>query len=355
MARSKALVVVVALAATAAIGTGAILLVARGQTPDAAPSTAAPVKTTQVVKVDLADTRSFNGALGFGPAQPVKGAGAGLLTRLPKQGDLSERGKPLHWVNDRPVPVFFGDTPLFRKLEKPEDVGRDVAVVADNLAKLEYDVGVRAKDSEKTAFTPALSAAVKRWQRDTGLEQTGTLDVGQILVLAGPVRVNSVKAQPGDAVATELMSVTSTTKVVTIPVEATEVAKLKVGAAVTVVRPDTKEIPGTITAVGTTAEDQQNGQAQKGPAKLAVTVTPADANAVGDLDSASVQVKVTTETHGGVLAVPVGALVALREGGYAVQLPGGSFKAVQTGMFAKDLVEVKGDGISAGLQVVTTS
>lgn len=347
--------IVVALVVTAAIGTGAALLVARAQTPTATPPTSAPLNTTAVVKVDLSDTQSFAGTLGFGGAQPVKGAGTGLLTKLPKPGDTTERGTSLYWVNDRPVPVFFGDTPLFRKLEKPEDVGRDVAVVADNLAELGYAIGTRASTPEKTAYTEALGAAVKRWQRDTGLEQTGTLDVGQVLVLPGPARVNSVKAQPGDEVAGELMSVTSTAKVVTVPVAATEVSKLKVGAAVTVVRPDAKEVPATITAVSTTAVDQQNGQAQQGTPKVDVTVTPADAGAVADLDAASVQVKVTTETHAGVLAVPVGALVALREGGYALQLPGGELKAVQTGMFAKELVEVKGAGVEAGLKVVTTS
>jgi hypothetical protein len=56
-----------------------------------------------------------------------------------------------------------------------------------------------------------------------------------------------------------------------------------------------------------------------------------------------------------VLAVPVGALVALSEGGYAVQLTGNRLVAVETGMFAKGMVEVTGDGIAEGDEVVTTS
>jgi hypothetical protein len=55
-----------------------------------------------------------------------------------------------------------------------------------------------------------------------------------------------------------------------------------------------------------------------------------------------------------VLAVPVGALVALREGGYALQTPEGTLIAVGTGVFAGGLVEVKGAGITAGQSVVTT-
>jgi hypothetical protein len=68
-----------------------------------------------------------------------------------------------------------------------------------------------------------------------------------------------------------------------------------------------------------------------------------------------VQVQVTTSVHSGVLAVPVGALVALREGGYAVQTADGRYRAVQTGMFANGMVEISGDGLAEGLKVVTTS
>ena len=61
------------------------------------------------------------------------------------------------------------------------------------------------------------------------------------------------------------------------------------------------------------------------------------------------------ETLEGVLAVPVGALVALSEGGYAVQPAGGGLVAVRIGMFAKGLVQVTGDGLAEGDAVVTTS
>ena len=61
------------------------------------------------------------------------------------------------------------------------------------------------------------------------------------------------------------------------------------------------------------------------------------------------------ETREGVLAVPVGALVALSEGGYAVQVATEGLVAVETGLFAKGLVEVTGDGVAEGIAVVTTS
>lgn len=80
-----------------------------------------------------------------------------------------------------------------------------------------------------------------------------------------------------------------------------------------------------------------------------------DTGPVRKLTSAPVQVAFTAESHKGVLAVPVGALLALSEGGYAVQLSGGRLIAVKTGLFAKGMVEVTGTGLTAGTKVVTTS
>ena len=319
-------------------------------------ATAAPpsASTVDVKRMDLSNGQSFGGTLGYGSPLTVKGAGTGLVTKLPATGDIAAQGKALYWVNDKPVPVLFGDTPLFRKLDGPTLKGADVAVVATNLKALGYSVGSLPKDPQQTTFTPAIAAALKKWERSVDLDDSGTLDVGQVVVLAGPMRVNGVTAQLGDAVTGELLSVTSTQKVVTMPVDATEVGQIKTGAAVTIMRPDNKSVPAKVTAIGTTVDgggkDQTNG-----PPKLTVTVTPDDPSTLADLDAASVQVQVTTSVHKGVLAVPVGALVALREGGYAVQTPDGRFKAVQTGMFANGMVEISGDGVTEGLKVVTTS
>jgi hypothetical protein len=317
-------------------------------------ATAAPpsAQTVAVKRMDLSNGQSYGGTLGYGTPQTLKGTGAGVLTKLPSVGDIAVQGKALYSVNDKPVPVFFGDTPMFRKLDSPTLKGADVAVVAANLNALGYSVG--AVPSKDPSFTPALAAALKKWQKSIGLDDTGTLDVGQVVVLKGPMRVNAVTAQLGDPVAGDLFTVTSTQKVVTMPVEATEVGQIKTGAAVTIIRPDNKPVPAKVTAIGTTVDGGGKDQTS-GPPKLTVTISPDDPSTVADLDAASVQVQVTTEVHKGVLAVPVGALVALREGGYAVQTPDGKYHAVQTGMFAQGMVEISGDGLNEGLKVVTTS
>ena len=319
-------------------------------------TTAPPsAQTVAVKRMDLSNGQSFGGTLGYGPPQTLKGAGSGVVTKLPATGDIVAQGKALYWVNDKPVPVFFGDTPLFRKIDGPTLKGADVAVVAQNLKALGYSVGALPKDPQQTAFTPAIAAALKKWEKSVGLDDTGTIDVGQFVVVAGAMRVNSVTAQLGDSVAGDLLTLTSTQKVVTMPVDATEVGQIKTGAAVTIIRPDNKNVSAKVTAVSTTVDGGKDTGSQTGPPKLNVTVTPDDPSTLSDLDAASVQVQVTTSVHKGVLAVPVGALVALREGGYAVQTPDGKYKAVQTGMFANGMVEISGDGVVEGLKVVTTS
>jgi hypothetical protein len=278
-----------------------------------------------------------------------------VLTRLPTVGTIATRGESLYRVNDRPVPVFYGRTPLFRELGAAHVHGSDVAMVEANLAALGYVSGVPA--SERAVMTPALRSALRRWQSKAGLPATGTLSAGQVAVVAGPVRVGSVQAQLGDPAAGQVMTVTSTTKVVTMAVDPTEANDLKAGVAVTVVRPDARHIRAKVTAVGTTVHGDAPGGGGDGndAPKVNVTVTPLHSRDVAGLDAASVRVLVTAEKHPDVLAVPVGALLALREGGYAVQPPGGELMPVKTGMFARELVEISGPGIVAGLKVVTAA
>jgi peptidoglycan hydrolase-like protein with peptidoglycan-binding domain len=313
--------------------------------PTAAPPPA--VKTATVRTGDLTNTRMLQGNLGFGAARPVRG-GTGTVTKLPAVGQVTSRGEELYRVDDQPVVVFFGATPLFRALDTPGLKGSDVAVVIDNLAALGYRVGVRAKDPAKAELTPVVVDAVKRWQKALGVEQTGVLAPGRVLVLGGPVRVGSVKAQLGAPAAEELFEVTPTTRLVTVQGPVAEAGALKAGTPVSIVRPDGREVPGKVTSV-TPAPAGENG----GGPKIDVVVTPDDPAGVADLDTAPVRLKITTESRTGVLTVPLAALVALKEGGYAVQLPDGSLKAVRTGLYSQDRVEVSGDGITDGLEVVT--
>jgi hypothetical protein len=87
-----------------------------------------------------------------------------------------------------------------------------------------------------------------------------------------------------------------------------------------------------------------------------VTVRLANPRAAGGLDQAPVQVAITTQARRGVLAVPIGALLAQAGGGYAVEVVEGGARRrvpVGTGLFDETagLVEVNGAGLAEGATV----
>ncbi|MFF7946043.1 efflux RND transporter periplasmic adaptor subunit [Streptomyces griseorubiginosus] len=358
--------------------------------------------TAVVTRSDLSNAQSLDGTLGYGRATTVKGGRPGLVTWLPATGTTVRRGEPLYRVDNVPVPVLYGATPLYRTLRARGTTGPDVRTVADNLRALGYDIGPQppigtwvtprpvtqddvtagepaptgaASDAPTTPAAPtpsptpvqvkrgdavltgSLIAAVKRWQTAVGMPATGVLGVGDVAVQSGAVRVDGVQAQLADAADGTLMTVTSTTKSVAVSVDPGEAGSMKRGDRVTVTLPDDSTARGTITAIGATvrSSDASSGDDTSGQPRLTVAVALPDTGAVRGLNSAPVRVSFTSETRENVLTVPVGALMALHEGGYAVQLPGGRLVAVRTGMFSKGLVEISGRGIDAGTKVVTTS
>ena len=95
--------------------------------------------------------------------------------------------------------------------------------------------------------------------------------------------------------------------------------------------------------------------AGEGDPTVELVVSLDDAKATGRLDQAPVDASITTEVRKGVLAVPVSALLALAEGGYAVEVERDGRRqlvGVETGLFADGQVEVEGQGLRAGDRVV---
>ncbi len=125
-----------------------------------------------------------------------------------------------------------------------------------------------------------------------------------------------------------------------------------VGGEVVVVLPDDLEAPGSITNISRIVTSIP------GPGEstdvVEVTIELDDPSLASGVDRAPVDVELESDRAEGVLAVPVNALVALAEGGYAVQLIEGDQRrlvGVEIGTFLDTLVEVEGD-ISEGDLVV---
>jgi peptidoglycan hydrolase-like protein with peptidoglycan-binding domain len=338
-----------ALAALAVVlaAAGAAVVVTRHRAAPAPPP-AAPVAaaTVTIERRDLTTTRTMSGTIGYGTARPLSGHREATVTWLPAPGAKIKRGKPLYRANDLPVPLFYGAMPLYRAITGEGLEGRDVRIIAVNLRALGYRTG--PIKGEEAVLTKDLIAAIKRWQHDIGLPETGAIAIGDVEVQTGAVRVDGISVQPGAPANGPLLSVTATRKVITISADLTAAGSIERGQKVTVVLPDEREVPARVRSVGRSIAPAEGSE----PAQLIVTVTADTAKDLAKIDSADVQVAFTGKRREDVLAVPVEALVALAEGGYAVELAGSGLVAVKTGMFATGWVEISGDGLTEGADVV---
>jgi peptidoglycan hydrolase-like protein with peptidoglycan-binding domain len=341
-----------ALAAVLVVGAGGVFAYSRftEPPPTPAPSRPAAADTVAVERTDLVTSVTVSGTLGYGAATTFTGRKAGTLTWLPPAGTVVDRGQKLYAVDARPVPLLFGDTPLYRKLELGMPPGPDVRELIANLRALGY-----RNPGTGDVFSEGTQAAVKRWQKANTLEETGTLEMGDAVVLPDKVRIDSVLAQPGAPAAAELFGYTTVAKAVAAALNPTEIdlAAVKPGGKVTVTLPSGTDAAGTVTTI-TTVE----GEGTENTPTQTATITIDDQAAVATLDSGPVQVTVITDTRQGVLAVPVTALLALGEGGYALQVVNRgktTLVGVRTGLFAGDLVEVTGNGLTEGMHVVRAS
>ena len=153
---------------------------------------------------------------------------------------------------------------------------------------------------------------------------------------------------------------TTTRRVVTVALEATSQELLEVDQAVTVELPDGTTTPGKVATVGRVANvPEDTGFPGASTPTIDVTITLEEPTAAGTLDQAPVTIGVVTDSRPDVLAVPVNALVALLEGGYAVEVQAvdGSrrYVAVRLGLFQDGWVEVTATGLAAGDKVVVPS
>jgi multidrug efflux pump subunit AcrA (membrane-fusion protein) len=185
--------------------------------------------------------------------------------------------------------------------------------------------------------------------------------MGDVVVTSGPVRVGTVSAELGGQGAGAILKYTSTDRAVTVDLKASQKNLAKPGdkVALTV---GGKPVTGTIASVVPVAADPGDDGSRPGEGEseqeFTVTITMDDPAAAGDLDAGTVDVRFTTGTREKVLTVPVGALLALAEGGYAVEVVEGANRrlvAVTPGLFADGKVEVSGPDLRAGMRVVITS
>jgi peptidoglycan hydrolase-like protein with peptidoglycan-binding domain len=340
---AAAVVVVLGAASAAAVGFGGH---ANGGTPK---SGTRPPATATVTRGTLVDSESVNGALDHGPVTSLNARIEGTITSLAAEGSTVSRGQALYTVDNQPVVLMYGTLPAYRSLTGGVE-GADVKQFEENLAALGY-----TGFTVDTRYDYATAAAVRRWQKASGLPQTGEVELGRVVFAAGAVRVNDTKSAVGDATnpGKPVLGYTATTRVATVKLNLSQQRLAVKGRTVKVLLPDGKAVEGTISDVATVIEPGSGGN-DTAKTKIRVTVSVTDQNAVVGYDQASVDVKFTASERKDVLTVPVAALLALAEGGYGVQVVEGTTTRtvrVETGLFADGRVEVHADGLSAGTTV----
>jgi peptidoglycan hydrolase-like protein with peptidoglycan-binding domain len=348
-----------ALAAVGLLGTGGVTLAgltagSAAGAADSPTSTLPPTtKTAKVTTRDLVQTEQVDGRLGYGSTRTVTGGPDGVITALPAEGALVDRGGTLFEVNGGPGPtLLFGDRPMWRRLATGVDEGADVRQLEDNLVALGFaDPAVVTVDEK---YTSATAAAVKRWQKSLGLEQTGAVEPTDVVFATGPLRIATLKAAVGDrsGANTELFETTGAEQIVSVKLDTGKAGVAKQDAAVTIDLGDDNTIDGTVRSVGTVVQSESGSQGQTSN-YIAVVIAIAGGQTAG-LDDAPVTVNFTSSSATGVLAVPVRALLALAEGGYALErvtATGTELVPVELGAFAAGYVQVTGK-VAAGDTVV---
>jgi peptidoglycan hydrolase-like protein with peptidoglycan-binding domain len=334
----------------------AVLLVAAGVTaavwqpwrsPAGTVADATAAVTATAERTTLTSDLILNGTLSYGDDVSLPG-GRGTVTRLPKAGDVIAVGQALYEVDGKPVIALRGDRPFWRDLSDGMTAGSDVLQLEQNLAALGFGADVTVD----TEFTWATASAVKDWQESLGLERTGVVALGDVIAVDAPsVRVASVTAKLGDQGGSPL-TYTSTVLGVVAKLTDAQAREILASTPVMVTLPDGTDLPATIISID--PGGQPTGTEGKTTSATAA-ITFEDSAAAQGLGLRAVKVKLASSTVADALVIPVTALVATLDGGYAVDVlkNGKTLRvAVEVGLIADTRVQVTGGELAEGDVVV---
>ncbi|NRQ39439.1 peptidoglycan-binding protein, partial [Nonomuraea sp. NN258] len=181
---------------------------------------------------------------------------------------------------------------------------------------------------------------------------------GEIVFLPKlPARVQRAAVKAGQAVETEVATVTSSAFMVSGAVEAAESDLLRPGMRATIEVESGKTYPATLTAIGERAKVP--GEEPPGDGAQPVLLTPLSMTGLKGLTGTAVTARVTVgATDEPVLVVPVAAVITSADGRSRVEVEYAPDKTrqveVRTGLAADGRVEVTGD-LKEGDRVVVNS
>lgn len=313
-----------------------------------------PISTATVTQRTIESTEQFDGTLGYAGEGVIIAAMNGTYTDLPEAGDVLTLGDKVYEVDGINTSyLMYGKRPAYRAIDIDSPNGPDIKQLEASLLEIGFPNTLGKNFKPDWNFKAKTEEAVEKWQKRTNQAQDGRIEMGEVTFVPDDVRITQVLPELGSrAQAGQVLAYTSGTDlVVTLHLEADRRDILATGDEVSVELPDGTGVAGTVTEISSVAQTLQGASEPT----VEVTIKLADIGAVGDLDGAEVEVSVVRETRPDVLTVPVDALLALREGGYALEMVSDDgttyLVAADVGLFDDRGVEVSGN-FSAGDTVV---
>lgn len=282
------------------------------------PATTVGRATATVGTGDLASTREFRASITFGDPWSLAIAAQGVVTASHPTGTVVRPGESLIRVNERPVILAAGTMPLYRTLEKVDTRQRDEnnkrlrLLEGPDVRQLQQLLVDTGHDADGTleldgVFGSSTEKAVKAWQGATGLAATGRVDSSQLVFAADAVRIGST-IRIGSQFTT--LDVTRAEATVQVDTNNRDRSAISPDTAVQIVVPGADRISGTATK-------QEQATGADGSAIWRTTIT-----AAGELPDglSSATIEVVDVAAADATLVPASALLALAEGGFAVEL-----------------------------------
>jgi peptidoglycan hydrolase-like protein with peptidoglycan-binding domain len=353
---------------------GGTALIAGGSDDASEQRATTATATTKVVRRDLVETETVDGTLGYADARATYGSRSGTLTWAPALGAVVRTGHRIYQVDGQSVFLFDGTVPAYRAMGAGTS-GSDVLQVERTLRALgddpDQDISIDG------TWDSGTTAAVRRWQRGVGLDETGRLELGAVVFAPGNRRVTELAVKVGGSVGggsggsgatgsgaaassgsgSAVMTTTSTRRIVTVELATTKQELVDDGTAVRVTMPDDRVVRGRVVKVGRVARvpASASGSGSSDSADPTIKVTIRLRGAVRtQLDQAPVDVQLEKERARDALAVPVTALLAQEGGGFAVEVVDGDSRRVvrvEVGLSTDSMVQVTGDGLKAGMTI----
>lgn len=319
-----------------------------------------PTGLATVTREPLSSQTEVSATLGYAGSYSIINQAQGTITELPPVGKVISEGHVLYRVDGSPVVLLYGSTPTYRSLSEGMS-DSDVEQLNRDLVALGY-ANRSELDPTSDYFSAETAYALERLQAHLDITETGTLGLGQAVFVQAAVRVTALSSSLGTAAppGQPIMQGTSTTRQVSIALDASDQTEVARGDHVTITLPNNQDTLGVISSVGRVATEPAAtpGASTGSSPTITVLVKPADPAATGSWDQAPVNVTITTASVPDALVVPVDALLAQPNGGYAVEVVEPHdirrLLAVALGLFddADGLVQVTGIGLEAGQRVV---